>query len=439
MNARLRPILPWLVLLFVWLALVTQWRTLWQPAPVAHAAQGDLLREVDVPAGAQCSSGIGTSVAIVPGSTVNRPQHPILLVVSCYNSQTSSLYFLAPSTNPATLVLTITTSPTPTSGWGSLSFRGDEGDLLGCGNGATAPIYAIDINPSNVPADGTATFLFNATADLNICDGVAWDTSDNTVFQGPDVSNTIYHYTAAGASLGSLVSPCPYDHGQSPYKGKSGLAVGGTSLFIACDGSLLIYEVNKTTGATITSFNTAGTRTEDLECDPLTFSGEGKDAIWSRDAYTNQLFAFEIPLDTCGFGGGLPGQISLEKTVGLDAGTCATGDSLIVSVTTTVTYCYRVTNTGPLTMTTHDLVDSKVGTVLNDFNYVLAPGASTFVTATAVITRPTVNTATWTAYTADGNPATASDSATVDAYRIFLPLVLGGAAITAAAGWRRRE
>jgi hypothetical protein len=90
-------------------------------------------------------------------------------------------------------------------------------------------------------------------------------------------------------------------------------------------------------------------------------------------------------------------------------------------------------------MTTHDLVDSQVGTVLADFNYVLAPGASTFVTATTVITRPTVNIATWTAYTADGNPATASDSATVNAYRLYLPIVQRGAAITVAAGWRRRQ
>ena len=57
---------------------------------------GDLLQTVNLPEAAICSSGLGTSVALVPGSTMNLAQYPILLVTSCYSStgvQVSDLYF----------------------------------------------------------------------------------------------------------------------------------------------------------------------------------------------------------------------------------------------------------------------------------------------------------------------------------------------------------
>jgi Thrombospondin type 3 repeat len=274
-------------------------------AAVSRAATGDLLQTVNVPAGAQCTSGIGTSVALVPGSMVNLNQYPVLLVTSCFTdtdgaAQGSQLYFLDPAT--ATLVKTITTTPTPPRGWGSLALRGDKGDLIGCGNDASSThahaIYRINISPFDGTAnDGTATFLFNGQSGDDICDGVAWDTGDDTIFQSPDISATIYHYSLSGTLLTSFPSPsgCPKN---------SGLAVGGASLFAACNGDLVIFQLNKSTGAVFTSFPSAGTRTEDLECDPASFAGT--DAMWSKDAFTNQLFAFEIPNGTCGFAGGPP-------------------------------------------------------------------------------------------------------------------------------------
>ena len=269
----------------------------------AYAAVGDLLQTVNVPELAKCDSGVGTSVAIVPGSMVDLIQVPILLVTSCFTSSTqaSKLFFLDPSTNPATLVLTINTNPTPPVGWGSLALRGDKGDLLGCGNSSdgTHSIYAIDISPFNQTSDGTATFLFNGASGIgNPCDGVAWDASDDSVFQSPDAVDTIFHYSETGTLLGSFPSPpgCP----------NSGLAVGGASLFAACDGVLTIHQLDKTNGSVFTSFPSAGTRTEDLECDPVSFAAANVDVMWSKDAFTDQLFAFEIPAGTCGFAGGPP-------------------------------------------------------------------------------------------------------------------------------------
>ena len=52
---------------------------------------------------------------------------------------------------------------------------------------------------------------------------------------------------------------------------------------------------------------------------------------------------------------------------------------------------------GNVTFTSHTLADSELGTLLNDFAYVLAPSASVFLTSSALITQTTANTASWTA------------------------------------------
>ncbi len=108
-------------------------------------------------------------------------------------------------------------------------------------------------------------------------------------------------------------------------------------------------------------------------------------------------------------------SVVLTKTVGLSPLTCATTSSIIVPPGgVDVTYCFTVQNTGNITLSTHSLVDTQLGGILNNFAYELLPGASTFVTATANITETTVNTATWTATHADPpGLASAVASATV--------------------------
>jgi hypothetical protein len=90
--------------------------------------------------------------------------------------------------------------------------------------------------------------------------------------------------------------------------------------------------------------------------------------------------------------------LQLRKTVGLDTSVCALTDEINVDPDTAVTYCFEITNSTPVTLTRHTLVDSHLGAILSDFTFTLAPGASIFLTQTALITQPTVNTATWTAY-----------------------------------------
>src|SRR5690606_12467544 len=122
--------------------------------------------------------------------------------------------------------------------------------------------------------------------------------------------------------------------------------------------------------------------------------------------------------------------ITLSKTVGTEAGVCATESSINVPVGTEVTYCYEVTNTGTATLTSHDLVDSELGDLFIGDAFDLAPGQSHQFLATATITVDTTNTATWTAYSDGFGNATAEDSATVTVFEegpeeflMFLPLI----------------
>jgi hypothetical protein len=109
-------------------------------------------------------------------------------------------------------------------------------------------------------------------------------------------------------------------------------------------------------------------------------------------------------------------DIRLDKTVGLDPGDCATTEAITVTAGTLVTYCYEVTNTGPVTLTRHTVTDSELGVLLSSFPFVLTPGQNAFFTESTVISSTTINTASWTAF----NPGPldvieATDSATVTA------------------------
>jgi PKD repeat protein len=107
-----------------------------------------------------------------------------------------------------------------------------------------------------------------------------------------------------------------------------------------------------------------------------------------------------------------PPSLQLEMTAMVDTGEegCGSEEQLTVAPGTTVRYCYTVTNTGIITLGTHDLVDDQLGSILTGFAYDLIPGASAFLTQTAVITATTTSTATWTATTPDD---TAQDTDTV--------------------------
>lgn len=108
-------------------------------------------------------------------------------------------------------------------------------------------------------------------------------------------------------------------------------------------------------------------------------------------------------------------EIILEKTVGFDPAGCATADDVAIPTGTEVFYCYKVTNTGNFTLSSHDIVDSELGIIADDYRYDLSPDASTWLTKSAAVDITTVNTATWTAYTPGMSEVTSdTDSAIVD-------------------------
>jgi hypothetical protein len=131
------------------------------------------------------------------------------------------------------------------------------------------------------------------------------------------------------------------------------------------------------------------------------------------NAYEQELFLSATATDSATVTL-IPPSIALTKTVGLDPNLCSGDKEITTESGTTVTYCFEVTNTGPVTLTRHNLVDSHLDNLFSGFPFILIPDETLFVTETALITQTTINTATWTAY----NPgpvdsATASDAATV--------------------------
>ena len=119
--------------------------------------------------------------------------------------------------------------------------------------------------------------------------------------------------------------------------------------------------------------------------------------------------------------------IVLTKTVSTNPAICASTSSLALPVGGgDVFYCYKVTNTGNITLSQHTLEDDQLGTLLSDFSYSLTPGATVFVTVTKEITLTTVNLATWTAFNpGPTDTASETDVATVIVdHRLFLPAIL---------------
>jgi hypothetical protein len=104
--------------------------------------------------------------------------------------------------------------------------------------------------------------------------------------------------------------------------------------------------------------------------------------------------------------------IQLVKTVGLDPiltqPDCPDTEFVYAPAGSRVYYCYRIVNTGSVTLTRHDLMDDLVGTILDDFPFTLPVGHSAILTQTAVISTTSINFATWTAADDSGTASSVS-------------------------------
>lgn len=111
--------------------------------------------------------------------------------------------------------------------------------------------------------------------------------------------------------------------------------------------------------------------------------------------------------------------LKLQKTVGTSPTGCAATNGITVVPGTTVYYCYKVTNTGPVTFTMHTLDDSVLGQIplTNGGVFDLPPGEIMTATASALINVTTRNVATWMASVSETAPHTVT-SVTVAAQRV---------------------
>lgn len=312
---------------------------------VSEAAVGSTLGNVTIPDAANCgnaaSPNFGSAVAVVPGGKVAFPAIPTLVVTSCISSGevgSSTLFFLDPSTNPATLRANVST--TPTLSWDVLAFRADTADLLGCHETFSGTsLYVIHFSPyDTVAAPGNTSLLTNGPVG-STCDGVAWDSKDKTIYQTSTNVDTltgsfnVLHYSPSNpGGATSIPSGC------DPNLLVGGIGIAGVSLFVSCstqspptiglattvlsdEPTALVHvalvatpsvrQLDKANGNLVNSFTSANLPAfpGGLPDDPTTFGSQFKDALWTKETVTaagNQLLAFEIPAGTLGQTGGAP-------------------------------------------------------------------------------------------------------------------------------------
>ncbi|MGI0041899.1 MAG: hypothetical protein ACRD94_08045 [Nitrosopumilaceae archaeon] len=170
--------------------------------------------------------------------------------------------------------------------------------LIDSATGNCTPQFTITDTPGNCD---------NGFGCSSLIDGIAYDGTSDTVWWSPDGSQRAYQYDTADGSLVSFfdVNDPPDDQiAECGFNYQSGLAAGSTDvMWVGANGCTEIFKFTKT-GTKLTSINLGLGRTEDLECDSVTFPGV--DAIWTKDAFDTELTAFEVADGTCTLGGGIP-------------------------------------------------------------------------------------------------------------------------------------
>jgi hypothetical protein len=286
-----------------------------RPPLPAQAAPGDLVGTVVF--NVDCCSGLGVGIAY---DGVN-------LWYSCYDCPLD-----LHRADPITGVVTASYDIVPNGGLGALAYDATR-NVIWAGAGGGGPsgnggeVWRIQLDAGmNVVG---AVVAFNVAPVVGACpldDGLAFDArnvgnpNDDRIYYSNDCGTvTIRSFTLGGAldeTFGWGGAGC-YN---------SGLAIGGQLLYQGSDGCSHVWVVDKTTKAPSYNFTTVvgsdpNFRDEDLECDPNTFAGLGKQVMWSKEAYSPmRAHAFEIECGTCGFGGRSP--CPQDITVCNDPGRC---------------------------------------------------------------------------------------------------------------------
>ncbi|HKW77931.1 MAG TPA: hypothetical protein VJQ09_02460 [Candidatus Limnocylindria bacterium] len=139
---------------------------------------------------------------------------------------------------------------------------------------------------------------------------IAYDRADDSIWYSPDATSRIYHYRTTPDALGTAdpVPATPWVDvdvtAQCGYNQSSGVATGGTSLFVTVTGCPFFFEYSKT-GTKLAWYpvNYAGQQsTQDAECDDTSYAVP---VLWIKDGYASRIRAYELPVASCALGGGL--------------------------------------------------------------------------------------------------------------------------------------
>ncbi len=250
----------------------------------ANGATGDTVTTIYADRSGTACADSGPPDYSIPGYWTGIAFDGTSLILSCHSDL--NLVYVNPLNGAQVKILAVTGA----TDLGAMAFDGKTSTLWVCDGE--------DVGTVNVTS-GAYTKAFTTTT--GCLDGLAFDGSDGTLWASGDADTTVKHYSTAGAEIGSFT----VDLGGY---GNSGLAVGGSKLYLANNGGAEIYESDKTLASPtlfIDSTKTGDRRQEDLECDNLTFSSQGKAVIWAQDAYDNIINAYEIPEGNCFFGGGV--------------------------------------------------------------------------------------------------------------------------------------
>jgi len=140
-------------------------------------------------------------------------------------------------------------------------------------------------------------------------DGLGYNKADpttgvDTIYFSDDISRSVTLFSVTGTIIGGF-DATTIDAALAP---QSGLAIGGSNLYLGNDGGGMVYRASIPGLAPLGLFSAIDDRVEDEECDPDSFPVE---VMWVRStpqasAADNLITAYEIESATCGEGGEPP-------------------------------------------------------------------------------------------------------------------------------------
>ena len=138
-----------------------------------------------------------------------------------------------------------------------------------------------------------------------LVDGLAYDSSDDSLYYAPDSNPNIYHFSLGtdGRPLGALLNTVrPKDRNVNAESDVSGVVVGSEdTLYIGRNkgSGARIVRIHKKSGKFVSDFATTFERVEDLACDATSHVWKGVEAILAKDAFNGLYEAFEVEAGTC--------------------------------------------------------------------------------------------------------------------------------------------